>query len=103
LNQNANAGTSVAVDEIGILGYYYRKGKIIDILGLINPEVIPHLIKGEYTWYIDRYKPDFIVTDYPTPSEYSRIIFTDAFKKAYSIAAILRTGNSMSVLFSRKN
>jgi hypothetical protein len=102
LNQNVQQGASVAVDEIGIMGYYYNKGKIIDILGLINPEVIPHLLKCEYSWYIDKYKPDFILTDYPSPPKYSRIIFDNLFRNSYSTAVIIRTGNMSSIIFSRK-
>jgi hypothetical protein len=102
LNNNAHNGASVAVDEIGIMGYYYKKGKIIDILGLINPDVIPHLMKCEYTWYIYKYKPDYIITDYPTPPKYSRVIFADDFRKAYSTSVIIKSGNNMSILFCRR-
>lgn len=65
LNNKAKQGTYISADEIGILGYYYKQGKIIDCLGLITPEAEEHLLKKDFAWYITKYKPEFIVNDYP--------------------------------------
>jgi len=65
LNKNSRPNTTIAVDEIGILRYYYKNGKIVDVLGLVNPEVVPHLNKKDFGWYISEYQPEFIVNDYP--------------------------------------
>ncbi len=102
LNQNARPGSSVAIDEIGILGYYYNKGKIIDILGLINPEVIPHLIKKDYMWFVENYKPDFIVSDYPAAPIYNRIIFSKELREKYKTSVIINFGSMETIILSRK-
>jgi len=65
LNKNVPDKTILGVDEIGIMGYYYDKGKIVDALGLVTPKVLPHLKQKDFGWYISEYKPDYIVNDYP--------------------------------------
>ncbi len=65
LNKNVSDKTILGVDEIGIMGYYYNKGKIVDALGLITPNVLMHLKQKNFGWYISEYKPDYIVNDYP--------------------------------------
>ena len=65
LNKNASSGSLLGVDDIGILGYYYEKGKIVDALGLINYEVVEHLLKKELDWFVNHFKPDFIAHEYP--------------------------------------
>ena len=65
LNSNAQENSTLAVDDIGILGYYYNKGKLVDALGLINPEVSTHLKKLDLDWFLNHYKPEFVVHEYP--------------------------------------
>lgn len=65
LNNNARQNSIVAVDDIGILGYYYNKGKLVDALGLINPEVSSHLKDLDFDWFLNYYKPQFVVHEYP--------------------------------------
>ncbi len=103
LNQNAENNSSIAIDEIGVLGFYYNKGKIIDILGLINPDVVPHLLNKDYFWYINYYKPDYIITDYPSPPEYSKIVFSNYFKDKYTTSVILNAGNRETIIFRKKH
>lgn len=65
LNHNAKNGDLLAVDDVGILGYNYKKGRLIDALGLINPEVAIHLKKKDYNWFLDHFKPEFICHEFP--------------------------------------
>lgn len=65
LNQNTKESDLLAVDDIGILGYNYKNGKLVDALGLINPEVTKHLNRKDYNWFLDHYTPEFIVHEYP--------------------------------------
>ena len=65
LNNNVQENSIVAVDDIGVLGYYYNKGKLVDALGLINPEVSTHLKKLDFDWFLNHYKPEFVVHEYP--------------------------------------
>ncbi len=70
LNKNAVKGSLLAVDDIGILGFYYSKGKLVDAHGLINPEVAEHYIRQDYNWFLDHFKPEFIVHEYPQLAKY---------------------------------
>jgi hypothetical protein len=70
LNKNAINGSLLAVDDIGILGYHYNKGKLVDALGLINPEVAEHYKRQDYNWFLDHFKPEFIVHEYPRLAKY---------------------------------
>lgn len=65
LNHNANEGDLLAVDDIGILGYNYKCGKLVDALGLINLEVAKHLKVKDYNWFLNHFKPEFVVHEYP--------------------------------------
>jgi len=100
LNENAGKGSSVMIDEIGIVGYYYRKGKIIDAFGLINPESAKRINEGDYDWTIRQYKPDYIVADYPNGHKY--LSTSDSIlRSSYSEKAIC--GNTSKVIIYRKN
>lgn len=72
LNHKAKSGDLLAVDDIGILGYHYNKGKLVDALGLINPEVAGHLKRKDYNWFLDHFKPEFIVHEYPELQKHLR-------------------------------
>jgi hypothetical protein len=73
LNVNVEDGSSVLVDEIGIIGYHYNKGRIIDVFGLINPEAAVKLQEGDPNWAIKHYKPDYILSDYPADHVYLNV------------------------------
>jgi arabinofuranosyltransferase len=62
LNDHASEGDTVAAVEIGALGYYYQRGKIIDSLGLVTPDVVQSLARGDNNWFIHHYQPDYIIT-----------------------------------------
>lgn len=65
LNQHAGPDKSLATGEIGVLGYYTDR-KIIDLLGLVTPDLAPWQAEGRAK-IIDRtiklFSPDYIVTD----------------------------------------
>ena len=43
LNETVPPGTNLAAPEIGALGYYYRRGPVLDACGLVSPEALPYL------------------------------------------------------------
>lgn len=100
LNENAGKGSSVMIDEIGIVGYYYREGKIIDAFGLINPESAERINEKDYDWTIRQYKPDYIVADYPNGHKY--LSTSDPIlRSSYSKKVIC--GNTSKVIIFCKN
>ena len=56
LPQNASLGA----DEVGLLGYYSQR-RIIDFVGLIQPEVAPHRAQRDFLWVMRTYQPDYIM------------------------------------------
>lgn len=101
LNKNAGENSLLAVDEIGIIGYYYEKGKIIDMLGIITPDIMEMQLRGNQAGYIDKYRPDYILTDYPhapihTGMNDSR--FRDNYKKVWQTEA----ENQFIAIFKKK-
>jgi arabinofuranosyltransferase len=65
LNANVEAGSSVGANDIGILRYFYENGLVIDAVGLVDPEIAEHLRRREFSWYIHRYQPDYLMFNYP--------------------------------------
>lgn len=59
-NQHTNASESIETVEVGIIGYYSKR-KIIDGVGLIQPKIAQHLLKKDFDWSINEYKPDYIL------------------------------------------
>ncbi len=100
LNSNASPGSSVLLDEIGIVGYYYRQGKIIDVFGLVNPESAVKINAGDYDWTIQHYKPDYIIADYPNNHKYLDA-GGDVMHLSYSEKAIIGQ-DSKVIIYSRK-
>jgi len=57
---NAHPHGLVAAAEIGTLGYYSHD-PIVDVLGLVSPEVVPHLRTVDYGWVITTERPRYIL------------------------------------------
>ena len=59
LKEIAPAGSSVAVDNIGYIGY--RSGlRVVDIMGLVSPGIVEHLAAGDETYAIRTRRPEFL-------------------------------------------
>ena len=49
----------VAAAEVGTIGTYSHD-PVVDILGLVSPEVVPHLVRRDYGWIIRRDRPRYV-------------------------------------------
>ena len=58
--ENTKPDESIAYIEIGYLGYY-TDNRIIDLAGLVLPDVTPHVAKGDFAWAFWHYKPDYYI------------------------------------------
>lgn len=56
--KNALPNESIAAIEIGYLGYF-TDNRIIDLAGLVIPEIVPHISKGDFSWGFWHYQPDY--------------------------------------------
>jgi hypothetical protein len=60
LEANTPPGASVGAEEVGFLGYYSRR-RIIDFVGLIQPDVAPYRARGDNLYAMEKYEPDYVV------------------------------------------
>jgi arabinofuranosyltransferase len=58
--EHTTSSESIAFIEIGYLGYY-TENRIIDLAGLVLPDVVPHVAEGDFAWGFWRYEPDYYV------------------------------------------
>ncbi|MBN2393417.1 MAG: hypothetical protein JXR84_21980 [Anaerolineae bacterium] len=86
--ENTEPSRSVAYAEIGYLGYY-TENRIIDLMGLILPDIIPHIADGDFSWGFWYYQPDYYV--YLPEFDWALgEIYTDPrFEKSYKPVATL--------------
>jgi hypothetical protein len=52
-------GSSVAVDNIGYIGYRSRL-RVVDMMGLVSAGVVEHLAAGDLTYAIREHRPEFL-------------------------------------------
>lgn len=91
LNENAPKGSTVGANEIGVIGYHYQNGKIIDGLGLVTKGVGKQVAQKNYSWYIHEYKPDYLVFKEPYRPILEAMVnkewFTMQYKPVHTISS----------------
>jgi len=60
LVENTYPCESVAYIEIGYLGYY-TNNKIVDLAGLISPDITPYISQGDFASGFWKYNPDYYI------------------------------------------
>jgi hypothetical protein len=60
LRAHTEASDSVAYHEIGYLGYY-TDNRIVDLVGLVSPDITPHVAIGDFAWGFWARQPDYLV------------------------------------------
>jgi hypothetical protein len=58
--EHATPGAAIAYHEIGYLGYY-TDNRIIDMMGLVTPEITPHVAVGDFSWGFWHFRPEYFV------------------------------------------
>jgi hypothetical protein len=61
--QNTSPSARLATIDIGHLGYWSGR-QIVDIVGLAQPDVAPHIAQGDFGYAIRRYWPDLVLIGY---------------------------------------
>lgn len=86
LAQNTPPGSLIAVHDIGAIGYFSGRD-ILDLAGLVNPEVIPFIRdERKLEEFILSHGADYLVT---FPSWYPRLTKSEAFIPIYSTGCSL--------------
>jgi hypothetical protein len=60
LDEHVEKTATIAYHEIGYLGYY-TDNRIIDLVGLVTPEITPHVAGGDFAWGFWHFRPDVLV------------------------------------------
>jgi len=92
LRNNTPRSKTVAATEIGMIGWYSER-PIIDYVGLLSKESASALSRGDLTWWISYYSPDYwVVHDPPwsfeTPAM-SQPWFRIAFRPVYQTQGLV--------------
>ncbi|MBI1881653.1 MAG: hypothetical protein HYR94_26035, partial [Chloroflexi bacterium] len=97
---NTNASANLATIDIGHLGYWSGR-RIIDIVGLAQPDVAPHIAEGDFGYAVRHYQPDLVLIGYTWLPE---IQTTPWFQANYAPRHYFqfKTLDAPLVLFSRR-
>jgi len=81
VNENVPRGSSVAAHDIGALGYF-ADVRLIDLAGLVSPDVIPLMGDGARLWVFIRERNSQYVINYPgwCPNFLSSELLTPVFQ-----------------------
>jgi hypothetical protein len=60
LRANTQETDRVAFVEIGYIGYF-TDNRILDLAGLVNPEIVPHLAEGDFSWAFWHSRPEYYI------------------------------------------
>ncbi len=60
LKTNAEPSATVAYMEIGYLGFYCDLG-IVDLVGLVTPDLVVHVVERDFASGFWRHRPDYMV------------------------------------------
>jgi hypothetical protein len=102
LNANAEEGSSVGANDIGILRYFYEKGPVIDAVGLVDPEIAEHVRQHDFSWYIHQHQPDFLMFNHPPRGVLEAMTDEDWFRKEYVLQEIFRSGRRGVGIYERQ-
>ncbi|NDC37361.1 MAG: hypothetical protein EBZ48_04840 [Proteobacteria bacterium] len=101
LSTNAPVGAAVASNEVGVLGYYYQKGRIIDPLGLVTKGAAEHVRARRFDWYMHELSPEYVVLKHPPRAELEFFHKEEWFRQRYQRVAFLRGGKLAVRIYRR--
>lgn len=103
LNERAPQGAVVACNEIGVLGYFYAKGPLLDTLGLTNPDVAAQVRSGDFAWPIRRFLPEYVIFKEPPFPGLEDLATDPWFLERYAREAVFGDGPTKIGLHRRRS
>ncbi len=102
LNNDAKPGQSVAFFEVGALGYYTDLA-VVDLVGLVTPSVIPHVLNQDFSSGFWEIKPDYLIQ--LEGSEFTRPIVENPLflRNYYPAVSINGPGDRSLTIFRRRS
>jgi hypothetical protein len=85
IRHHSAPGDAITCDEIGVLGFYSER-PILDIMGLVSPEVLPYIVHRDFAGaFLDR--PTRFVVYLKGRSWHGSVVAAPWFRDAYRIVA----------------
>lgn len=82
LKANTPPDSLIGVTEVGVMGYYSER-RMVDFLGLLRPQVMAALKRGDMAWALLYYQPDYVVLTRVNPLYSYDLSADEWFKLAY--------------------
>jgi hypothetical protein len=102
--QHSSEQTSIAIPEIGLIGWYCDR-RIIDPYGLVSPEIIPYVQKGDRLGGVISLRPDLIaITNVQKDGQPFSIPSAGRFMDEYTVGHVIEQENYpyYFVIFEKK-
>jgi hypothetical protein len=95
VSENTEPDAIVAAHDIGALGYFGNR-KLIDLAGLVSPEVIPFIRdEGEIAAYLNEHEADYLVT---FPGWYPKLVqLSEPIYQSQGVFSPLQGGENMVI------
>lgn len=103
LNTYAPEDSNLGSNEIGVLGYYYDRGPVIDGLGLVTPSVVESVEKNDFSWYVREYKPDYVLIHDPSWIPIESFSQEQWFKETYEPVKKFYEGDMAAIIYQPKS
>ena len=100
LRDHTEPAESVAYHEIGYLGYY-TDNRIVDLVGLVTPDITPHVAIGDFAWGFWNSQPDYLV-HLETSKFFAGIVGDPRFARSYRPVARVPGGHGLRLTVYRK-
>jgi hypothetical protein len=92
-------GASIAAYEIGVLGFRIQGRPIRDLLGLVGPADLQAISRGDFSWWLAKPLPDFVLFHRPA----WKVLETPALKDPRFLQAYVPVGRLAQLqLFKRR-
>ena len=82
LKEHTPEDAVIGVTEVGVIGYYSER-TMVDFLGLLHPDVVDALKRGDMSWALLYYQPDYVVLTQVNPLYSYDLRADEWFKLAY--------------------
>lgn len=103
LNKNTQPDESVAFIEIGYLGFY-SNNRIIDLAGLVLPEIPDKIVTKDFAWGFWHYNPDYYIYKPSFDQAFGNIISDPRFELQYcAVDTLPDVGNSQFIIYKLKD
>ncbi len=100
LHRNTPADSTVGFVEVGTIAYYSRR-EVHDLLGLVTPEALPYVARGDLAAYLREHPTDYFLTTGHLAGMLRSITEAPWFVAQYEVAAEIRAHGATLTIYGR--